>query len=79
MKPMKLLRFYTLVGKHFLLRKACNVVVAAHVRTTPQSSTEDTVNTIIQEQLRTAVRRLEQKAHTVKTQYEDIGKEILHG
>jgi len=75
---MKLARFYYLVGKHRLLRKACNLAVAAHVRTTPTSSTEDTFNDIIQEQLRRVVRKLEQRCHTLKEQYTDLGKEILH-
>lgn len=74
----KLAEFCVLLGKYKLLRLVCNQAVEAHFRTTPSSSTEDTFNTIVQEQLRTLIRKLEQRCHTIKERYEDIGKELLH-
>ena len=64
-------------GKYRLLRKVCDGLVYMHVRTTPRSATEDTLNTIIQEQLASAVRRIEFKCHNLKLRYEELGKEIL--
>lgn len=78
MDPRKLTRFYMLLGKYKLHRLACNQAVALHVRTTPTTSTEDTLNGIVQERLRLIIRKLEQRCHTLKEQYEQVGKELLH-
>lgn len=78
MQARKLARFVVLVGKYKLLRNACNLAVAAHVRATPTTSTEDTLTAIVQERLRLTIRRLEQRCHTIQRQYEEIGKELLH-
>lgn len=66
-----------LYGKYRLLRKVCDGLVYLHLHTTPRSATEDTLNTIIQEQLRMAVRRLEFRCHDLKEAYEELGKELL--
>lgn len=78
MDARKLVRFGVLVGKYKLHRMACNRAVAAHVRATPTSSTGDTINEIVQEQLARVIRRLEQRCHTLQVQYEELGKELLH-
>lgn len=78
MQVGKLTRFVVLVGKYKLLRRACNLAVAAHVRSTPTSSTEDTLTAIVQERLRLTIRRLEQRCHTIQKQYEELGKDLLH-
>lgn len=64
-------------GKYRLLRKVCDGLVYLHVRTTPRSATDDTLNEIIQEQLRMSIRRLEFRCHDLKLAYERLGKDIL--
>ncbi len=69
-----ILRFYILHSKRFAWGKLSNLIVALHVKFTPNKATEDTFREIVLEQLRYRQRLIEAKRWTLWLEMEQIAK-----
>lgn len=70
------IRFYSLYIERIAWGKLSNVLVALHVRFTPNKATEDTFREMILEQIRNNQRKIEFKRWSLFCKMEEIGKKI---